>query len=114
MLIGVGIGVTLVFLCYLFGNIKPNLHEIEFVLFFGACLLFPYIILAYSNESRFHLLGRPRTYIILVVIMLLTGILSIIDVTFIHPDPLGPIALLFATVPIQLVLLGIIFGYCKR
>ena len=106
VLTGVGIVATATFL------LSWNISSMGRMIFYTAWLLSPYLVLVYLNEFRPSTFRRPRTYMLFIAGISFLGIGAMADITFIHPDPLGLIAMLLVA-PVQLVCLVFTREFCK-
>lgn len=106
VLTGVGIVTTAIFLE------SWKISSIGRLIFYSAFILSPYLILAYLNESRPSTFKRPRTEMLFMVGIIFLGIGAMVDITFIHPDPLGLIAM-FLVAPVQFICLVAAREFCK-
>ena len=106
VLTAVGIITTVIFLE------SWKISGIGRTIFYSVWLLSPYIILAYLNEFRPITFRRPRTEMLFMVGIIFLGIGAMVDITFLHPDPLGLIAMILIA-PLQFICLVAARAFCQ-
>ena len=82
------------------------------LVFQATWLLSPYLLVLYFNVFCPSVSKRPVAYILFVVGIFFIGMYSWVDITYLHPDPLGIIAMFIIT-PLQSVSALAAWSWCK-